>query len=96
MRLIDRYLLRELSATFAAVFTVLVLTSASGVLVDLLRRIALGKVPAALLLSQFGFGHTVEHRHPAILDTQGGLRIGGARKGGKTVLRILGGETVEP
>lgn len=54
MRLIDRYLLRELSATFAAAFTVLVLTSASGVLVDLLRRIALGKVPAALLLSQFG------------------------------------------
>ncbi len=54
MRLIDRYLLRELSGAFAASLTVLLLTSATGVLVDLLRRIALGKVPASLLLSQFG------------------------------------------
>ena len=54
MRLIDRYLLRELTAAFGASLTVLLLTSATGVLVDLLRRIALGKVPASLLLSQFG------------------------------------------
>lgn len=54
MRLIDRYLLRELAGAFAASLTVLLLTSATGVLVDLLRRIALGKVPAGLLLSQFG------------------------------------------
>ncbi|GIX35337.1 MAG: LPS export ABC transporter permease LptF [Lysobacteraceae bacterium] len=54
MRLIDRYLLRELASGFAAAGVVLVLTSATGVLADLLRRIALGKIPASLLLSQFG------------------------------------------
>ena len=52
MRLIDRYLLRELAASFAASLIILLLVSTSGVLADLLARIARGKVPAALLLSQ--------------------------------------------
>jgi len=53
-RLIDRYLLRELAGSFAATLTVLLLVSLSGVLVDLVGRIARGKVPATLLLSQLG------------------------------------------
>ncbi|MBD8525057.1 LPS export ABC transporter permease LptF [Pseudomarimonas arenosa] len=54
MRLIDRYLLREMAASFAASFSIFLLVSTSGVLADLLARIARGKVPAALLLSQLG------------------------------------------
>lgn len=54
MRLIDRYLLRELAGSFIASLIVLLLVSTSGVLADLLARIARGKVPAALLLSQLG------------------------------------------
>ncbi len=54
MRTIDRYILRELLGSFGASLTVLLLASLSGVLVDLIGRIARGKVPAALLLSQLG------------------------------------------
>ena len=54
MRVLHRYLLREMGQTFLACFIVLLLISATGVLVDLLGRIARGKVPASLLLSQFG------------------------------------------
>lgn len=54
MRVLHRYLLREMGQTFAACFVVLLLVSATGVLVDLLGRIARGNVPASLLLSQFG------------------------------------------
>lgn len=54
MRVLDRYLLREMGQTFLAALIVLLMVSATGVLVDLLGRIARGKVPAGLLLSQFG------------------------------------------
>lgn len=54
MRLLDRYLLRDLGLTLAATTSVLLLVSMSGVLADLLGRIARGKVPASLLLSQLG------------------------------------------
>lgn len=53
-RLIDRYLLRELYLAFAAVCTVLSLVLVGGVLADVLNRVARGKIPAALLLSQLG------------------------------------------
>lgn len=54
MNRIDRYLLRELWITFAATFLVLLMVSLSGLMADLLSKIARGKVPAALLLSQLG------------------------------------------
>ena len=51
---IDRYILRELAGTFAACVVVLVMVSLSGIVADILSKIARGKVPAALLLSQLG------------------------------------------
>lgn len=53
-RLIDRYLLRELYLAFFAVCAVLGLVLVGGVLTDVLNRIARGKIPASLLLSQLG------------------------------------------
>lgn len=53
-RLIDRYLVRELYLAFFAVCAVLCLVLVGGVLTDVLNRIASGKIPAALLLSQVG------------------------------------------
>ena len=53
-RLIDRYLLRELYLAFFAVCTVLGLVLVGGVLTDVLNRVAKGKIPASLLLSQLG------------------------------------------
>jgi lipopolysaccharide export system permease protein len=52
MRLVDRYLLRELSGSFLAVSTVLLLVTLGGMLTDTLNKIARGKFPASLLVSQ--------------------------------------------
>lgn len=54
MRLIDRYILRELAGSFLASTAVLTLVTFSGLITDLLSKIARGKVPAGLLLSQLG------------------------------------------
>jgi len=54
VRKVDRYVARELLASFAASLIVLLLVSMGGLLVDLLGKIARGKVPATLLLSQLG------------------------------------------
>lgn len=54
MNRIDRYLLRELWLTFIATLVVLLMVSMSGLMADLLSRIARGKVPASLLMSQLG------------------------------------------
>jgi lipopolysaccharide export system permease protein len=54
MRIIDRYLLRELTRSFVAVNLVLVLVTFGGVLTDVLNKIARGKLPASLLLAQVG------------------------------------------
>lgn len=54
MRIIDRYLLRELAGSFASVSVVLLLVTLGGVLTDVLNKIARGKVPAQLLLAQVG------------------------------------------
>jgi lipopolysaccharide export system permease protein len=51
---IDRYVLRELAGAFGASVVVLVMVSLSGIVADLLSKIARGKVPAALLFSQLG------------------------------------------
>lgn len=52
--LIDRYLLRQLLLAFAACVIVLVLVSMGGLVADLLGKIARGKLPATLLISQLG------------------------------------------
>lgn len=54
LRKIERYVFVELLGSFAASLVVLVMVSMGGLLADLLGKIARGKVPAALLLSQLG------------------------------------------
>lgn len=54
MLLIERYLLRQFAASFLAVATVLLLVGLGGLFADIVREIAMGKVPAGLLLSQLG------------------------------------------
>jgi len=54
MPILHRYVLRELLGSFLASFVVLLLVSLGGVLADLLGKIARGRFPAALLLSQLG------------------------------------------
>lgn len=54
MRTLDRYILRELLGSFGATTSVLLLISLGGLLADLMSKIARGKVPATLLLSQLG------------------------------------------
>lgn len=54
LRLIDKYLLREVLASLGAVTAVLLLVTIGGTLTVTLDRIARGKIPAALLLSQIG------------------------------------------
>ena len=54
LRIIDRYLLRELTRSFVAVNAVLLLVTFGGVLTDVLNKIARGKLPASLLLVQVG------------------------------------------
>lgn len=54
MPVLDRYLLRELAQALLAVLLVLAMVSLGGLLADLLSKIARGKLPAGLLLSQLG------------------------------------------
>jgi lipopolysaccharide export system permease protein len=54
MPLLQRYLLREFAGTTAATLLILMMISLGGVLTDLLRDIARGQLPAALMLSQLG------------------------------------------
>ncbi|MFA5589519.1 MAG: LPS export ABC transporter permease LptF [Lysobacteraceae bacterium] len=52
--IIDRYLMRQLVAAFVACLLVLVLVSMGGLVADLLSKIARGKLPPGLLISQLG------------------------------------------
>lgn len=54
MTLIERYLLRQFTASVAAVAIVLLLVSLGFLFIDVVGEIARGKVPASLLLSQLG------------------------------------------
>jgi lipopolysaccharide export system permease protein len=54
MAKLDRYLLSDFLQSFLATLTVLLVVSVGGVLVDILGRIADGRIPAGLLLSQLG------------------------------------------
>jgi lipopolysaccharide export system permease protein len=59
LRIIDRYLARELLVSFIAATAILLLVTVGGNVADLLNKIAHGKIPAELLLSLIGL-HTVE------------------------------------
>lgn len=52
--IIDRYVFRQVLLAFAACFLVLLLVSMGGLVADLLGRIARGKLPPGLLISQLG------------------------------------------
>jgi len=52
--IIDRYLLRELAGSFAAVTLILLLVLVGGAATELLGKIARGRIPAELLLSLLG------------------------------------------
>lgn len=52
LRLLDRYLLREMLVSFAAATAVLLMVTFGGSLVDVINKVARGKVPPPLLLSQ--------------------------------------------
>ncbi|MCL7715552.1 LPS export ABC transporter permease LptF [Stenotrophomonas mori] len=54
MAKLDRYLLSDFIQSFLATLAVLLVVSVGGVLVDILGRIADGRMPAGLLLSQLG------------------------------------------
>ncbi len=59
MSKLDRYLLSDFVQSFLATLTVLLVVSVGGVLVDILGRIANGRMPAGLLLSQLGLQFVV-------------------------------------
>lgn len=51
---LDRYLFREFTQSFLATLIILLMVSVGGVMADILGKVADGKVPARLLLSQLG------------------------------------------
>jgi len=53
-RIIDRYLMRELAGTFASVSFILGFVLFGGLMADVLNKVARGRIPAGLLLSQVG------------------------------------------
>lgn len=59
LRIIDRYLARELLVSFVAATAILLLVTVGGNVADLLNKIAHGKIPAELLFALIGL-HTVE------------------------------------
>ncbi len=54
LRIIDRYLVRELLVSFIAATAILLLVSVGGTVADLLNKIARGRIPAELLFSLIG------------------------------------------
>ena len=54
LRIIDRYLARELLVSFFAATAILLLVSVGGTVADLLNKIARGRIPAELLFSLIG------------------------------------------
>jgi len=54
LRIVDRYLARELLVSFLAATLILLLVTVGGTLADLLQKIARGRIPADLLLALIG------------------------------------------
>lgn len=54
LRIVDRYLLRELTQSFVAASAILLLVTVGGAIADLLSKVARGRIPADLLLTLIG------------------------------------------
>ncbi len=54
LRIIDRYLLRELAFGFAASATVLLVVTLGGTIADILNKVARGRLPASLMFELLG------------------------------------------
>ena len=54
LRIVDRYLTRELLVSFVAATLILLLITLGGTVADLLNKIARGRIPADLLLALIG------------------------------------------
>lgn len=54
LRIVDRYLARELLVSFVAATLILLLVTVGGTVADLLQKIARGRIPADLLLALIG------------------------------------------
>ena len=54
LRIVDRYLLRELATAFLAASAILLLVMVGGAVADLLAKIAKGRIPADLLFTLIG------------------------------------------
>lgn len=54
LRIIDRYLLREVTVSFVAATVILLLVMVGGAVADLLAKIARGRIPADLLFTLIG------------------------------------------
>ena len=54
LRIVDRYLLRELAGGFLAATAILLLVMVGGAVADLLSKIAKGRIPADLLFTLIG------------------------------------------
>ncbi|HZP68038.1 MAG TPA: LPS export ABC transporter permease LptF [Rudaea sp.] len=54
LRIVDRYLARELLVSFVAAMLILLLVTVGGTVADLLNKIARGRIPADLLLALIG------------------------------------------
>jgi len=54
LRIVDRYLARELLVSFLAATAILLLVTVGGTVADLLQKIARGRIPADLLLALIG------------------------------------------
>ena len=68
LRIVDRYLVRELLVSFLAAVAILLLVTVGATVADLLAKIARGRVAADLLLALIGL-RTVDSltfRNPAI------------------------------
>ncbi len=96
MAKLDRYLLSDFLQSFLATLIVLLVVSVGGVLVDILGRIADGRLPAGLLLSQLGLQFIVYLPIIVPLALMLGLALAIARLYRDSEMAVLTGVGVGP
>ncbi|TDB28614.1 LPS export ABC transporter permease LptF [Stenotrophomonas sp. ATCM1_4] len=96
MAKLDRYLLSDFLQSFLATLIVLLVVSVGGVLVDILGRIADGRMPAGLLLSQLGLQFVVYLPIIVPLALMLGLALAIARLYRDSEMAVLTGVGVGP
>ena len=96
MAKLDRYLLSDFLQSFLATLTVLLVVSMGGVLVDILGRIADGRIPAGLMLSQLGLQFIVYLPIILPLALMLGLALSIARLYRDSEMAVLTGVGVGP